>query len=445
MDALAQWAAVTLSMHDTEGRPLGETKAGLECMRGVPLELRRCPYPGSRHEHERPMNLSALKQVSTHWHAILGGIGRLRMLHAARAGHAPLRIADVWRIGNMTNALADFAFLRTKDPFQDRELPSVIGALYKISLGVTSTSAAVWTDGFADFSTIATVGFLYDYAESYGQLIGPEQVCGGSEAMIKELLSVAVLGSDVEFDDSETVRVIGDEGRFAMFCDGTAALRLLRIALERMDVVLRWELLTQLGEHLSSDCRARLESEIQGDIRLHHFVRLDPRQRLLVLDDLLAQFGDDRFSLGADLSRSARDLRDEWTKELAGGSELAGQVVEASARARRLPRAARALLASQVARYLDLEIIVASVVKRLKRRIADALGIEQGTVLARQRGLVDFEPRRIRPSMRRTLHEAFAIEVSAEACRVAVSCGDVRREVSPPAQSPLDHVELVRK
>ncbi|HEY6180274.1 MAG TPA: hypothetical protein VIX73_37790 [Kofleriaceae bacterium] len=430
MDALARWAEMTQSMRDNDGRPLGEARAAREQLIGVPLDMRRCPYPGSRHEHERPMNLSALRQVSLHWRAILGGMNRLRVLHCARAGQAPPRIVDVWRIGNMTTALADFAFLRTWQPVGDRELPAVVAALYKISLGVTSTCAAVWADGFAALSAAATVPLLYEYAEDHGQLIGPAQVCGGSAAMIKELLAV-VHGREVDHDGRETRHVIGDERRFAAFCDDTAALRLLRMAFERMDVVLRRELLVHVGEHMESRARARLEAEIDGDARLDRFARLGRQQHLVVLDDLLGQIVDERFSAGAELASCARRLRAQWTAPVADATALARDAVAASAPARRLPLAARTRLVGLVARDLDLEIAMASVVKHLKRRIADTLGIEPGTAMARERGLIDFEPRRIRPAMRSALRDAFGIEISAAACRVVLRSGDLQREASP--------------
>jgi len=429
MIAPGHWAQLSMSMRDRDGRPLGETKAGPERMCAVPLELRVCPYPGSRHQHERPMNLSALKQVSSSWRGILGGVAFLHRLHRARAGAGALRLADVWRIGNMTNALADFAFLRAWRPLRDGELPSVAGALYKITLGVTSTSAAAWFDGVAPFGAIVDADFLYEYADRYGQLIGPEQVCGGSEAMIKELLRVVLDGLPA-FEAGEIACVAGDEARFQRFCDDSASLRLLRYGFDRIDAALRAGLAFELGEPWES----ALAGDLAGDVRLRRFVALDDAGRLAVLDDLFEGLADERFSVGAGLAATASALRSGWLDEREADPELAARAVDASAPARSLSPAARTTLARYLGRYLLVEKLLAAAVKRLKTRICEDLGVAPGSAQARQRGLDDFQPvRSSRPSMRRVLAEQLGIAVAADGFSVTVTCpGSPPEAPAPP-------------
>ena len=56
---------------DNENRLLGENKVPFEFHTDVPMELLECPYTGSRHKHFKPMNISALKQINSHWTEIL--------------------------------------------------------------------------------------------------------------------------------------------------------------------------------------------------------------------------------------------------------------------------------------------------------------------------------------------------------------------------------------
>src|SRR5258708_7631247 len=120
MEAQREWWKRTMSMRDEEGRPLGEHKAPPEQRCGAPLELRTCPYAGSRQNHLRPMNVSAMKQMLAHWEEALGGIALLRSMHCAEAKQERLRLIDTWRIGGLTTSLAEFAFLRAWAPFGDR-------------------------------------------------------------------------------------------------------------------------------------------------------------------------------------------------------------------------------------------------------------------------------------------------------------------------------------
>ena len=123
MDALlGALAGRTMLMRDREGRPLGEHKAGAERMQGIATELRTCPYRGSRYHHALPMNVSALRQVTAHWAEVLGGLAYLRDLHHAWAGPATVRLIDVWRVGHLTSCIADFAFARTWNAYDDGEL-----------------------------------------------------------------------------------------------------------------------------------------------------------------------------------------------------------------------------------------------------------------------------------------------------------------------------------
>src|SRR5262249_54298662 len=60
---------------DCDGRPIGEGKVPKERRpRGVPFELRPCPYPGRRSEvqPDRPMNVSAMTRLVSIFPEVLG-------------------------------------------------------------------------------------------------------------------------------------------------------------------------------------------------------------------------------------------------------------------------------------------------------------------------------------------------------------------------------------
>lgn len=366
MDALlGALAGRTMLMRDREGRPLGEHKAGAERMQGVATELRTCPFRGSRYHHALPMNASALRQVTAHWAEVLGGLAYLRDLHHAWAGSGTVRLIDVWRVGHLTSCIADFAFARTWNTYRDGELPAPIGALYKVSLGIASTCFRAWLDRAAAFERDTSADFLLDFAETHGQLIGRDQVCSGSVAMIREMLAIALHGDDGRHPRTQARGVVVDELRFRLFVHATAALKFLRYAFERQDAAMRWDL--AVADEL--DARSVLTS----------FALADDAARLTMLDELFAPVIDPRCD-GTALQPFVARIRACWGAQ---------RVTE--------PQTA-------IARYLELEAEHATLTKLLKRRVAESLGIDPDGPLALERGLVRFVPiREGRPSLRRAL------------------------------------------
>ncbi|HEY0189874.1 MAG TPA: hypothetical protein VGC42_02050 [Kofleriaceae bacterium] len=85
---------------DDEGRPLREGRTPPEYLRPDEIDLRPCPYPGSRHD-ARPMNVSALRQTSSHWDEIVGALGFLRNAYADGIGRFVPDVMDVWRVSQL--------------------------------------------------------------------------------------------------------------------------------------------------------------------------------------------------------------------------------------------------------------------------------------------------------------------------------------------------------
>ncbi|MDQ3363823.1 MAG: hypothetical protein M3680_00120 [Myxococcota bacterium] len=401
-------------MRDAEGRPLSEGKAGPDRMAGVPFALRTCPYPGSRHHHARPMNLSALRQVSAHWDGVLGAVAYLRELHRQSAGTGISCIADVWRIGHMTSSIAELAFMRTWRPIGDRELPATIAAMYKVTLGVTSTSLKAWSDVAVRFTSPASVDFLIDYAERHGQLIGPDQVCGGSETMIRELLAVVVDGGASGDGGRIATTVVGDEAAFRRFCNATAGLRFLRFALERLDAALRRRLASEVGAELSEAGREALIGDLDPGLPVARFALQPHGAQLAMLGDIVGQLADERFACTAGLGAGARALLDAWTGKPRNRTVSVDAVVAASPLARVLSPSSRDQLARCAAHHVELERIAAPLARALKVAVAETLGVSLADPGARELGLVAFVPIRAgRPSMRHALREVFGIVVDA--------------------------------
>ncbi len=444
MQALNEWVKRTIGMRDEEGRPLGEAKAPPERLRGVPLELRTCPYADSRKNHALPMNVSALKQAFAHWDGVLGGIELLRSLYTAEVNLKQIRLIDVWRIGVLTSSIGDFAFLRAENPVGDLELPAPVAAVYKISLGIASTCVAMWADGSSRFDAPADADALYAYADANGQFIGSEQVCAGPLGMVKQTLRLVVDGTGARGDPSAAARVIGDSRRFLQFSRGVASLRLLRMAQDRLDSVLGSNLVWTLTADPAAPALPEIVDAVRHNSRLGRFLNLNDGARLDVLDELLTHAADPRLAGVADLEAGIRRVRAAWTRPVDDAGATIQPLVDACPRTSRLHPETRSAIARQLARFCWMESGFAELVCLLKERIADALGVELSHPRAGERHLVHYVPSGVL-LVRTILRDALDIEVRREGGRLFLVCGGLSCEPTPLHTRDMRPAELVKE
>ncbi len=185
---------VTEKFHrDDEGRLLREGRTPPELRLPDDIEYKACPYAGGRHQHARPMNVSALRQTSAHWDEICNALAVVRSGYAAARPIAPagLDVIDLWRISQLGSSLPWF-FL-----FRRGEIPAYVAALAKATQGVgiwtqnmlVRTLTARWQPPVFDAATMAAD------AEASGTLIGATEVCSGSDKMLARFFEAYVDGS----------------------------------------------------------------------------------------------------------------------------------------------------------------------------------------------------------------------------------------------------------
>lgn len=203
---------------DLDGRPLLELADPL-LGASTPIELVTCTYRGSRHEHARPMNLSALKQVRTHWRAARAGLAYLRALSSPRPA-AALSYPGLWRAAVYVDALPRYLRLRARAEGRALRVPTHVGAMYKIALGLSSAvlSAIQARLSAQALSEPVDPDELCAFIEAQGLLIGHRQVCAGSEEMIRDVVRL-LCAPAAELDEADchaTAQLI-DEQPFASF------------------------------------------------------------------------------------------------------------------------------------------------------------------------------------------------------------------------------------
>ena len=187
-------------MLDREGRPLREIQASPAALVGVPMETRRCEYPGSRFRHEKLMNISALRQMKNHWPEILAWIGRLRTGLIHRTVRPRLSCFDLWRLTILAESLPSYLIFREQALVTSGDLSAGIAGLYKIVLGIDGTVPQLLlheTREGRDWRNIqASPREIYQFADRHGHFIGPSQVCAGPENLIVKILTTMIEGDE---------------------------------------------------------------------------------------------------------------------------------------------------------------------------------------------------------------------------------------------------------
>jgi hypothetical protein len=155
---------------DEDGRPLGEVASAL--YGHVTTEVIACPYPDGR--HGRPMNRTALRQVSSVWPSVLATLQTL-------AGSGTT-VHQAWKIA----LVGISAPLISPDPTSRG-----LSALYKACLGLSQVTSTLLLEdeGVADtpFSELGTGADFFAALDQHGWLLGQLQACSGPAAMLVQM------------------------------------------------------------------------------------------------------------------------------------------------------------------------------------------------------------------------------------------------------------------
>lgn len=190
---------------DGEGRQVGEGNVFPKSLRlEVPTEWRTCPHAGSRYQHERPMNVTALKSMRAHWKQMMVAILRVREAYLRRF----LQARQGWTIGDLhclsalVLSMSTYLMLREQDRVPNGELHPVLSCMYRVTDGVRMVMHHMLfsedLEATLPLHAPMTAAELYAYAERNDILISEHGVCAGPRAMIEEFLGILMEGHEIE-------------------------------------------------------------------------------------------------------------------------------------------------------------------------------------------------------------------------------------------------------
>ncbi len=190
---------------DADGRQVGEANVFPRALRlDAPTEWMTCPYPGTRHQSDRPMNTTALKAMRAHWGQMMAALARIREAYVERypaAATAPT-IADVERLSALVLAVPTYQLVRLDRPVGNGELHPALSSLIRVTDGLRMAThqmmfVPVGEDPVSPDAP-ASVDAILDYVERNYSFHSETGVCAGPANLVREFLSVVVDGTAVE-------------------------------------------------------------------------------------------------------------------------------------------------------------------------------------------------------------------------------------------------------
>jgi hypothetical protein len=212
---------------DAEGRQVGEANVFPKALRlDVPTSWRACIYSGSRHQDERPMNVTALKSMRAYWGQIMVTLLHIRAAYLQRfpAARAGMTLGDLERLSTLVLALPTYQLMRVNGRVDNGALHPVLSSMFRVTDGLRMTvhQMLFLPVGEATLApdTPMSGSEIYAYAERNFAFTSSHGVCAGPQAMIEEFLSVIIDGKaprhaePVELDEAVQVALASLEQAF---------------------------------------------------------------------------------------------------------------------------------------------------------------------------------------------------------------------------------------
>lgn len=201
---------VAHSALDDDGRQVGESNVFPPALRmDIPTRWRTCIYAGTRHQTERPMNVTALKAMREHWPVMMAALSQVRAAYLRRYPDA----AAGWTVGHLERlatavlALPSYALMRADAPVDT--LHPALSSLFRVTDGLRMVMHQMLfvPIGEPTLSPDAPMDAerILAYAERNYSFHSEHGVCAGPQAMVREFLAVLVDGqvpADVPLPDA---------------------------------------------------------------------------------------------------------------------------------------------------------------------------------------------------------------------------------------------------
>lgn len=195
---------------DAEGRQIGEANVFPKALRlDIPTAWRTCPYPGSRFQDERPMNITALKSMRAYWPQMMAALLYIREAYLQRfpTAQSGWTVGGLEALSTLVLAVPTYQLMRSQHGLDNGQLHPALSSMFRVTDGLRMVMHQMIFVPFGE-PTISpnasmTCQEIYEYSERNYAFSSEYGVCAGPKVMIEEFLNVLVNG--VPIKDAESV------------------------------------------------------------------------------------------------------------------------------------------------------------------------------------------------------------------------------------------------
>jgi len=173
-------------MVDDEKRPISERRADAVVRAGVEMDMRQCPYSGSRHNGW--MNMSALAQVARFYNAVLAEIIAFR--------REPEGQQATWTdiLAGVVDQLARPAIYLLQERNEEGPVPVHHAVGHKLGAGLFGVMRSLHERLAAGEQMPVTADSFLKLLDDTDALVGASEVCAGSPQMIRKISTALIEG-----------------------------------------------------------------------------------------------------------------------------------------------------------------------------------------------------------------------------------------------------------
>jgi hypothetical protein len=180
---------------DRDGRQVGENNASpAPLFLDLPTQRRLCSYAGSRYHADEPMNVTALKYMTSRWPELLSLTAEFRKAFFARLSprDAQLRAGEIHLLSVCSLASVGYVMVRGIDPVPNGQLDAGLAGMFRLVDGVriVATEMLRSTNGDNDCDRHVNAQMVADFADQNRMYTGAHGVCAGPQGLIDEYLRV---------------------------------------------------------------------------------------------------------------------------------------------------------------------------------------------------------------------------------------------------------------
>lgn len=188
---------------DADGRQVGEANVFPKALRlETPTRWRTCLFEGSRHQPDKPMNVTALKAMGSYWGAMMRVLAEVRAAYLARfpEARAGWTVAHVERLAASALAVPAWLMMRPVDPVANGDLHPALSCVFRVTDGVRMvTHQMMFVPGDEPMrrpDDRVSARDIHRFAERTGSFHSEHGVCAGPAAMVEEFLGVLIDGRE---------------------------------------------------------------------------------------------------------------------------------------------------------------------------------------------------------------------------------------------------------